>query len=477
MEDRFPRSDHEDNPTDDEKDSTTRANRGGADVLRRNPGGDALFRRIFETGIKSKETSEDDEEDDDEIAEKKASIFKRFQKPFKKVFRRGIIPPPEHIAGDNGAFVQPAEVESEHVVPAHNFTEWLRKMSTSIDVDDASPPKPEAPDTKRGLSVSAVLDRMSSRLAEDDAPSEELATELDSRPDIVKQSESSNVMPEVSNRSIPESVQQILERQSGSTDPLNAVEQSDTGAVPSVVHTQETYVNQTGWGPALVVDQLSRHRDRKIKRVDKIQSKNITGIGEQQKEHTDQIERASGDINLLRRKVDAIEYETTKARNTTETTRSEQTIEQLSSPVTLPDKFVASTPEKHYAHSEKLIETSPNVDLKTTPETVLKTVEKAAETSVPIESLYERRHELKGSEDFAASADAAIKSTPHAKGTMQGVHDMGLPHVELSAQDTPSTINHPISPTKDLYRQAAKGGAAAAVAVLIAFLVIYIVSR
>jgi hypothetical protein len=102
-------------------------------------------------------------------------------------------------------------------------------------------------------------------------------------------------------------------------------------------------------------------------------------------------------------------------------------------------------------------------------ETVRKTVEAAAEAAIPIESLYEKRHELKGNEDFAAAAEAAIKSKSSANNNGLNGNLPASSEQKMKVQSDQASTDR----KSELYQQAVQGGVLVAGAFITAFLILY----
>lgn len=506
MEDKFPGSSHEDSPDDATVFGNSRE-RGGSAYVRRGIPRDALFRRLFENSHTTERDDEDEEDEGEETSstEKKRQGTRRFRRSFRNIFRRQIMNEPNYVTDDSER-QDNNHPASESVVPLRNFGDWLRRMSTSLDSDDATGEENIAPIRQEVVNQPAsrvsIVDLLSSVSSEVTSPEDDDNEGSDSIGNTLSQNNESTDDEAVLNtgstsenshapsvtldaeqpiRTQPtESLQQIMRRQSSFVEDATpsgynsgsvseaALHRGDT----TVIHN-ETYNTLNGWGPALVVDQLSRRRDRKIRRHNTSQDKQIAQI--EQKRSDDQQEAA---INLqqLQSKVEKIQQSVVNPipNNETRPARNTQN-ERLAQPMNLPEKFMPRAAEFSDKPPKEQIELAKNVEKITTAEVIQKTVEKAAEAAVPIESLYERRHEIKGNDDFATSADAAINTIvdKSVSTVLPGELESHTSVERLLEKDQKSKM----TAQNDLYSQAAKGGALLAILIIVAFLVIYMLNR
>lgn len=263
----------------------------------------------------------------------------------------------------------------------------------------------------------------------------------------------------------PESVQAILARQS--------TEVPDSGATPNEhvntsTHVTNNYYQRADLVPALVVDQLSRRRDRKIRRHDRAQDRNIKTI-QRQVEHlgqgleANQQKAAERPQPVVRPAAEQILRQTSSIERTTELHQNDKSMPRS------PERKVASVgPEETRKAPDSVVEQKIKPPV-IAAEHIQKVVEAAAEAAVPIETLYEMRHEIKGNEDFSAAAEASIQS--RSSYSNNEIHDIVRSNIEQQINTQPSgSVNDKKS---QLYGQAAKGGAMAAFAFIIAFLILY----
>jgi hypothetical protein len=107
------------------------------------------------------------------------------------------------------------------------------------------------------------------------------------------------------------------------------------------------------------------------------------------------------------------------------------------------------------------------------PEVILNTVEKAAEKNVAIESLYERRHEIKDEPKIAAQASyAAIGGAAASKQRQHGLNYQPPPAMAAAGQPQPLMPRSPqgTSP-QNLYKQAALSGAGTALLICLLLII------
>lgn len=504
MEDRFPGIKNEQGSEDDDSEERRLGHRGGANFVRRGIPSDALFRRIFENSSSdSSEEDEDEEEDDGTVAgEKRRPANKRFRRSFGRLFRRRIVDGPQLLPDENslGGETNPAQRQTESVVPSHNFGDWLRRMSGDPGNEIAEPNLATSKDetehrqNQSRISIAELLSRVSSEVEEEseladnvptaeqlppaDAVSTESQPTVETPGDTVGISETGQTTSNIELEPIDqtESIQQILQRQSaaeagGYNGAYFGTNGSELGNNNTTI-VNETYNNVNGWGPALVVDQLSRHRDRKIKRHDKQQDKRIKEV---EKTQANQHLESINNLLDLQSRVEKLQQNVVHPAQV-EAARPQQNSknERLASPAQLPEKFIPQLHKEAVPYSKEQIEVPNTVDKITTAEVIQKTVEKAAEAAIPIESLYERRHEIKGNDDFATSADAAIstvieKPVGDAFSGDSNIHTSSV-RLDENSQHGKTAVQN------DLYGQAAKGGALLAILIIIAFLVVYMLN-
>jgi hypothetical protein len=259
----------------------------------------------------------------------------------------------------------------------------------------------------------------------------------------------------------PEATTTILARRAAEATPAMAASPVETGPAPI---TNNYYLRQrSDLLPALVVDQLSRRRDRKLRRHNRAQDKSA---------------------NVLKQQVDNLSARVAREQDrSTEQATKVPVAEAVSAPTAerplprqehvaarAPERSSQAIFERRGEYAEKL-----NRPEKETPpvsndaERVKKVVEAAAEAAIPIEMLYEQRHEMKGNEDFSAAADAAIQRKSSIFNNEISETNSRNIEQQINIQSTPA---NPAS-KPHLYSQAAKGGAMAALAFIIAFLVLY----
>lgn len=502
MEDKFPGRSREENP-DDASVAGSSHERAGSGYLRRGVSGDALFRRLFES---SDSESDDDEEEDEGVdsVEKKRQGVRRFRRSFRNIFRRQIVSEPNYVT-DNHEGQDTNQPSTESVVPLRNFGDWLRRMSTSLEADDdrhreegnASMQHESIERPEPRVNVADLLSSISGDVTSpgemDEHSDSENHTTSENEPTTARDIEEVTPRTENSGNSSAtdnieplapidptESIQQIIQRQSSGIEdagyggPSTGIisETSLPSGDTTVIHN-ETYNTLNGWGPALVVDQLSRRRDRKIRRHDNAQDKRITQL--EQGRSNDQWE-ATNNLQHLQSKIEKIQQTVVNPNHNNETRLPQGTQnERLAAPVVLPEKFVSRSIDTSDQPPRQQVEMTNNVEKITTAEVIQKTVEKAAEAAVPIESLYERRHEIKGNDDFAASAEAAIKTITDkpTEDILSGENDVDGSVASMLKKEQKSNK----SVQNDLYGQAAKGGALLAVLIIIAFLVVYMLNR
>lgn len=270
----------------------------------------------------------------------------------------------------------------------------------------------------------------------------------------------------------PESVQSILARHS--------TENIAAGPVPSeanTVHiTNNYYQRRSNIGALLAVDQMSRHRDRKLRRHNRTQDKTASKMGRQIDNLSAQAALAQKNNN--EQKLSSVDLETRQAAEKKSNVPEKKGSMKLTGAVVeRPEMIpVPSEARKRLFTSElkpeKTVQNSEyrNVPVLLSAEKVQKTVEVAAEAAVPIESLYERRHEMKGNDDFAAAAEVAIRKRSSIYNNE--IQQLETQNIEQQINTQPTKAAD--TPQPKLYTQAAKGGVIAAFAFIIAFLIIYL---
>ncbi len=499
MEDRFPGIKREQGSDDDDNEEG-RPSRGRADFVRRGIPSDALFRRMFENSRGDSIEEDDDEEDEDDttVGEKKRPASRRFRRSFGKLFRRRIVDGPQLLPEGNPSDTEanPAHPPAENVVPTHNFGDWLRRMSNGLDEETSEPGDEVSTDESEHnlgrprISVAELLTRISSEVDESapdmgdvtigseqqmplDDVHEQIGLPAEAPAETVDVIDAENPQDvEYGQIGQTESIHQILQRQSGAEAGVDHNQPSGVESIPgNTTIVNETYNTINGWGPALVVDQLSRRRDRKIKRHDKQQDRRINEV---EKSQVEQSKESVNDLQYLKNKVDKLQQTVVNPAPAEVVSIDKSVVpERLASPIELPEKFTPQMAKAEVKIAQEQREVPNKVDRITTAEVIQKTVEKAAEEAVPIESLYERRHEIKGNDDFAASAEAAIKTDTNYGVEPQAHDDSREIAARLIEQDNRRVTTN----NSDLYGQAAKGGALLAVLIIVAFLVIYMLSR
>lgn len=134
---------------------------------------------------------------------------------------------------------------------------------------------------------------------------------------------------------------------------------------------------------------------------------------------------------------------------------------------------VYSAPAVEYRTPEQNIVAAPDIALPTA-ETIFQKVEEAAEKNVPIETLYELRHERKGNEDFVAAQDTSgpLNTNPVSDNSLAGWSaSTPGPHSNMPSQ------NNDTGSKKSEYQQAAATGAVGAAVGILLFVIFYLITR
>jgi len=202
---------------------------------------------------------------------------------------------------------------------------------------------------------------------------------------------------------------------------------------------------------------FSRHRDRKLKREVSKVKKEAKSLKQEQKEVQKQQERVSQQLDRQLASKEYVREQVTAAEP------RPSLPERQPFPSTRPPE----TPPPIEIHTTQPKESAPELQL-SKPETILHQVETAAEQNVPIENLYERRHETKDEEsDRAAtafaSAHAASRASQNLAGQIRSQLDRAMPL-------RPVKSFQPGDSSDDMYRRAIRGGFWSAIILLILFL-------
>lgn len=243
----------------------------------------------------------------------------------------------------------------------------------------------------------------------------------------------------------------------------------------------------------IIADQLSRHRDRKLRREDRAIRRDLGRLDErvkstqQQKQQVEELQRRVREqAEKLRearmpapekvfQKQEVKQPAGTFAASERKPMSPYSTTEQIArrEPPAAKPAFEARH-EPLIARAEKYV--PPSYD-RLKPEEVLKKVEVAAEKNLPVEIVYERRHEVKdepaqlagqraGGLSFSPTlSNAPLPPPPVPPPPMHTQPPMPLPPNE------PMPLNEP-----SLYKHAVAGGAGAALVILAVLLVIWLLS-
>ena len=288
-------------------------------------------------------------------------------------------------------------------------------------------------------------------------------------------------LPKVPN----ERVSQSIETPIAPEVPRSIEEQTEPAVMPEVLYERSAEIptskpapeqavidRRVGWGPAiltgLTVDQLSRHRDRKLKREDQRIKREVQQLNHNMtvtKNITRQLEQLAQGTNK--------EMETVKSRTQQFERRLgviQPAVEQIDAnnqAGKAPEKL-RHLPERPIEYQAKLPEISPEV----TPIVVLQEVETAAERNVPLEASLEKRHEIKDedavSQQFGATSVGKVLADLHQQTTHQ--------HAAFSQtlQDrTKLSSNLPVNPM--MYKQAAQSGFWAGMAIAVTLIIMAVV--
>ncbi len=220
-------------------------------------------------------------------------------------------------------------------------------------------------------------------------------------------------------------------------------------------------------GPAaaafVAAEVLSRRRDRKIKRQARKLEKQLSSLEKENKRALSQLERLmapkaeSVDVKtkekpptVLERLVSTIKPE----RSIAKPERQAPSLEQAKAIETRPDKpqRMVKLEELLHAHPEKM-----------RPETVQHEVEKAAEQDMPIEKVYEMRHEIKDEVSPIKPLRVGSSSAP-----LQFPPPVQAAVAQASRAAEKTVRNYqPLPAETGLYRQAVHSGVLAAFGVLL----------
>lgn len=472
--------------TDDQLSPDSGISRGRSSFFKRGQP-DGLFKRMFE--------ADDDDEEDDDSPEKPKKKLSKFRKSFRNLFRGSIVPPPDRIGSDLSE--DSTRSEDESVVPRNDFGDWLKKMS---QVGIVSAGEQHTTDETES-SISNILDyqaddpithedtlRISSDdplegISEDkiDLVSEQIQDEIDRVPEVEEANAFNN--PNTPDQeaivpvSEPESVQQILARQAavnyGIGQSGGAIEDGEPVFQNIQNITNETYVNN-GWGPALVVDQLSRHRDRNIKKSDKRQDKEIDDLKAAQRKTAESEKASRGQNN------DTITpyYHDSHRQEIQQIQKNTEPVPVFKHSESTPanhDKFVPKYEQKQTFINPEQGESSFSIEKNTTDNISKNIVNFAERPSSLIEREYEKRHEIKDKHSYSQIAEGALKARPNSR---YSATEIGGGQTEVNSTSYHSQkIEQKNEADRTMYKQAARNGFVLAVAVLIAFLVIYTISR
>lgn len=405
----------------------------------------------------SPEDEEDSQEADKEKKDsKKVKNSKKWQSLFGKVF---------------GGIVKPTPVEA---TPAEDKTNKTEKLT-----DNAKAPSslPEVQTTLDQETVTAdIPGEESVELMEPPDTDAEKATEgeisIDHSNDKILQSPPTKTDLE---HDIPEEVHEDQQSFDVATSKNKATwNQAEAGAFPAEQikspEPRERVIERNGRGVGVAaglfgLEFFGRKRaDRKLKK---------------------EIERL--DTEFKKR-----EYETSPIVNKNETIRSDNNLlNQRLHPeinVSAPENLAAVGPEKLISKTERKLsktqETAPKTNTerepptqesqlskKEKPEKILEKVLEAAENNVPIEKLYERRHEVKDEPSQTVGA-APVSAILTGSGAEQSMFKAATQQFIDSQKTTPKS---PFSDQPEAYIQAVKNGFCAAV-VLVIIAAIFLVS-
>ena len=459
MENDFPRNNDQDD-TESQYSSSRSLDRDRSSFIKRGQR-EGLFKRMFE--------ADDDEEESSEKPKKRLS---KFRKTFRKLFQNSIVTPPERIFGstpeDNNQIIK------ESVIPPEHFGDWLKKMSGGEDVDDHQPKDTLESNDSISLDEEVVVDLTNTpaeevpKLDTERVPSTKVLDYGDRQETVDDNAIRNNeIVPSISE---PESVHQIIERQTAGKiyrdgspmDATNAIKPTDRS-----IHN-EYYINNSSWGPALIVDHLSRGRDRKINRKqDKI--RDDLSVTQQQLKTIENTK-----INPRVEYRDSINrnFQVQEIQHNTETIPKPEILDSI---VTKDEKLTQKENKIPHLEKKQQGEKSNSIEKNTTNNILEKTVKFAEKQSSLIEREHEKRHEIKDKHTYNQIAEKAIstrkrnKYYPSQTEATQLIASSSVPKYSESDKNNKSDLT--------LYKQAARNGFIIAIAILIAFLVIYTVSR
>ncbi len=454
-----------------EAEETRVRRRSASEMLRDIMAGKDVFGRNQEAA----NNPEDDEEDEDDEESLEGGTNKkrkkRFARKFSQLFRSRIATRTDAAGEEQEAHVTTPDQSSPEVSRSLglNFFDVVRSQSseaTPEQSNETSRPdelaaaaadsldSPEALSETEEISVNDILQEVSAEVdAEEDTEGEAVPERVDP------------AVPE------PESIGTILSRQSAAEDighvheKRSAFSSDHEADHDKILHAANKKAVRASATAFVGAELMSRSRDRRLDAKIEAQKIATSRLEEQQMLQ----ERINHE---LQRKLEASKESIKPNISYVEKTpaTSGEGVKPKAEAV-IPKPASPEIAERHVRAIEQIERAA--VTSEAAPEIVLKSVEKAAEKNAPIEQLFEKRHEIKGSVDpvdrsFFKDNEDQVRRTEleaHATAQRQFEAEQREKLLKLAAEGQSSQ--------NSVYQQAATTGFWVAVILIVVFMVLY----
>lgn len=389
---------------------------------------------------KNPDEDEEDEEDDEESLENNKSFAGRARRSLKRLFPKIVDKPNQSTEKPEEPGVEKPGTEDLFIAPEKNIIPPVETPSVSLSEAEA-PAETREPETLPGRSEPEHPEEL-------ERVSEPVETEPPGPPGRA-------IMP--------------LDGSVTSTGAEQTPEQ-----LPPKRGTRAALL--AFWGSFLAGELFSRSRDRKLRRENVRQQREIEKLKKSQQKAEAESMLKDGQEQQISHRLAGIEAQ--RASNTEklfaqpvdELERSTQVFER---PTPGPEKQAEAVSPLSASdlHPERNKEFTVH-DRNARPDVVLEQVELAAEKNIPIESLYERRQEIKDEQgDLAALSAHYGQHQPGGASPVSSVLDS--PEFD-KARVVAEQARQPIaaSQNRSVYKRAAKGGFWAAILVVIVLIAI-----
>ena len=380
------------------------------------------------------------EEEEDEVP---LTRWQKIKKSFQKLFKQQLLP-----------------IENT-IEPVPKLAQNANKQNEKVDlldIDDKNEAWQTIPDPTEEIAVDLRPKPELQPISGAQLPPEnvsqplEIASGGEVEPEPVEE-ESSYV--EGSNRPMP--AQEIIVNLNRPPETTNLEEPSKEPKEKNLPHSHKEPLGAAAAIGTVLVDQLSRRRDRKLRREHKRDMQTI-------KKELGKDETADSVVEITKNVREQPDQKAAKAPEVAQSISLEQDVAR---------RNYFETTEQTATFFKPEILTRPHLPEEISPEVVLEQVEAAAEKDIPIEAAFEKRHEIKDEPDDKRRKIEAGGS--HSSQSIDRVADLAIATAEITPKiQIKTTAKGLAKPAKYMYKQAITSGLWAAL-IALAFLAVLMI--